>query len=71
MLPMLDIACERLAHMLFRVLDIAKLSLDSRCGGGWDALRMYESFHVTLEVRVKPDLWLPHPRSASMILDRD
>jgi hypothetical protein len=56
LLPLLDAACERLARMLRRVFDIAKLSLDAQSGGPGDALRMYVSFHATLQVRVKPHL---------------
>lgn len=51
LLPLLDAASARLARMLRRVFDVAKLAMDSRSGGAGDALRMYVSFHASLQVR--------------------
>lgn len=51
LLPLLDAASARLSRMLRRVFDIAKLAMDSRTGGAGDALRMYVSFHASLQVR--------------------
>lgn len=52
LLPLLDAASKRLAQMLRRVFDIAKLAMDSRSGGPGDLLRMYVSFHASLQVCV-------------------
>eukprot|EP00892_Ulva_mutabilis_P000651 jgi/Ulvmu1/10587/UM065_0041.1 len=49
LLPLLDAASKRLAQMLRRVFDIAKLAMDSRSGGPGDLLRMYVSFHASLQ----------------------
>lgn len=51
LLPLLDAASKRLAGMLRRVFDIGKLAMDSRSGGPGDVLRMYVSFHASLQVR--------------------
>ena len=51
LLPLLDAASRRLAHMLRRVFDIAKLAMDRRAGGPGDTLRMYVQFHASLQVR--------------------
>jgi hypothetical protein len=50
LLPLLDAASKRLAGMLRRVFDIGKLAMDSRSGGPGDLLRMYVSFHASLQV---------------------
>jgi hypothetical protein len=52
LLPLLDAASKRLAQMLRRVFDIGKLAMDSRSGGPGDVLRMYVSFHASLQVRL-------------------
>ena len=54
LLPLLDAASARLSRMLRRVFDIAKLAMDSRTGGAGDTLRMYVSFHASLQVRAPP-----------------
>lgn len=59
LLPLLDAASKRLAGMLRRVFDIGKLAMDSRSGGAGDMLRMYVSFHASLQVRV-PNLSVYH-----------
>lgn len=60
LLPLLDAASKRLAQMLRRVFDIAKLAMDSRSGGPGDLLRMYVSFHASLQVRTHQQVskWL-------------
>jgi hypothetical protein len=54
LLPLLDAASERLARMLRRVFDIAKLAMDRRSDGASDTLRMYVSFHASLQVLALP-----------------
>ena len=68
LLPLLDAASKRLAQMLRRVFDIAKLAMDSRSGGPGDLLRMYVSFHASLQVCLHDSY--PHKQPAEILFIR-
>jgi hypothetical protein len=50
LLPLFNAATGRLACLLRRIFDIAKLAIDSQSGGPGDVLRMFVSYHATLQV---------------------